>query len=51
MHVCFLFNTLSSTGFTLQPQPDNEEEHIEHNFLQEIHCIAWDGVSEILYCG
>jgi WD40 repeat protein len=35
----------------LASQPDNDEEFIEHQFNNEIYCLAWDGIGEILYCG
>jgi WD40 repeat protein len=40
----------TATGFVLATQPDNEEEFVEHQFDQEIYCIAWDGLNEVLYC-
>lgn len=40
----------SGVGFTLATQPDNEEEFVEHQFSQEIYCMAWDGLNEILFC-
>lgn len=24
---------------------------IEHHFVHEIYCLAWDGIGEVLYCG
>ncbi|KAL4503262.1 hypothetical protein ABPG72_000868 [Tetrahymena utriculariae] len=41
----------SSNGWVLASQPDNEEELIEHEFKNEIYCLAWDSLNEILYCG
>jgi len=35
----------------LANQPDNDEEMIEHHFIHEIYCLAWDGIGEVLYCG
>jgi len=40
-----------SSGFVLANQPDNDEEMIEHHFSNDIYSMAWDGISEILYCG
>ncbi len=41
----------TSSGYVLANQPDNDEEFIEHQFNNEIYCLAWDGIGEILYCG
>ena len=41
----------ASSGYVLANQPDNDEEMIEHHFENEIYCLAWDGIKEILYCG
>ncbi|EGR33574.1 hypothetical protein IMG5_048910 [Ichthyophthirius multifiliis] len=41
----------TSNGWILACQPDNEEELIEHEFKNEIYCLAWDSLNEILYCG
>lgn len=39
------------TGFVIAEQPDNQEEFVEHQFQQEIYCMAWDKMNEVLYCG
>ena len=32
-------------------QPDNEEEFFEHHFSEEVYCLSWDSLNEIMYCG
>ena len=41
----------TSNGFILATQPDNEDEMLEHHFKNDIYCMEWDGVNELLYCG
>lgn len=41
----------TQNGFILATQPDNEDELFEHFFSNEVYCLAWDDVNEVLYCG
>jgi WD40 repeat protein len=38
------------TSYVLAPQPENEEDFIFHQFVNEIYCMAWDSLNEVLYC-
>ena len=42
---------LSNDAYKLAQSPDNEDEYIEHQFKNEIYCMEWDSLNEILYCG
>jgi len=41
----------TSNGFVLAMQPNNANESLEHHFKNDIYCLEWDGVNELLYCG
>lgn len=41
----------TSNGFVLAFQPNNPNETLEHHFKNDIYCLEWDGVNELLYCG
>jgi WD40 repeat protein len=37
-------------GYILALRPENKEDFISHQFANEIYCMAWDPLNEILYC-
>ena len=41
----------TSNGFVLAVQPNNSNESLHHPFKNDIYCLEWDGVNELLYCG
>jgi hypothetical protein len=41
----------TTNGWVIANQPDNDEEFIKHPFNDNIYCMAWDSLNEILYCG